>query len=51
MIEYLDEIETEFEITLACLSGAQRVRIMKKTGGQKSRETLPLRADNLFNWQ
>ena len=25
VIEYLDEIETEFENTLACLSGAQMV--------------------------
>ena len=44
MIEYLDEIETEFDNTLACLSGAQMGsnRIMKKTGVQKSHDTLPL---------
>ena len=46
VIEYLGEIETEFDNTLACLSGAQmgsKLRIMKKTGGRKSRYTLPLR--------
>ena len=44
LIEYLDEIETDFEITLACISGAQMGLnwIMKKTGGRKSRDTLPL---------
>ena len=31
LIEYLGEIQTEFEHTLGCLSGAQvQVRIMKK---------------------
>ena len=31
MIKYLGEIQTEFEHTLGCLSGAQvQVRIMKK---------------------
>ena len=43
MIEYLDEIETEFENTLACLSGAQMGSNHEKKGGRKSRDTLPLR--------
>ena len=43
VIEYLGEIETEFKNTSACLSGAQMGRIMKKTGGRKSRDTLPLK--------
>ena len=30
MLEYLGEIETEFENTLPCLSGAQMGRIMEK---------------------
>ena len=42
VIEYLNKIETEFENTLACLSGARWVQIMKKTGGQKSCDKLPL---------
>ena len=43
VIEYLGEIETELENALACLSGAQMgSNYEKKTGGQKSRDTLPL---------
>ena len=42
VIEYLGEIETEFENPLACLSGAQMGSSHEKTGGQKSRDTLPL---------
>ena len=42
MIENLDEIETEFENTLACLSGAQTGSNHEKTGGQKSCDTFPL---------
>ena len=42
MIEYLDEIETEFENTLACLSGAQMGVNHEKTGDRTSRDTLPL---------
>ena len=38
VIEYLCEIVTEFENTLACL--ARWVRIMKKSGGRKSRDTV-----------
>ena len=46
MIEFLDEIQTEFENTLACLSGAQMAsNHEKKTGGRKSRDTLPFIAD------
>ena len=45
--EYLGEIETEFENTLACLSGAQMGLNHEKTGGQKSRDTLPLRSNTL----
>ena len=41
--KYLSEIETEFENTLACLSGAQMGSNHEKTGGRKSRDTLPLR--------
>ena len=37
--EYLSEIETEFENTLACLSGAQMSSNHEKTGGRKSRDT------------
>ena len=48
VIEYLSEIETEFENTFACLSGAQKIWIMKKTGGWKSRDTLPLSAFTLY---
>ena len=40
--EYLGEIETEFENLLSCVSGAQMVLNHDKTGGQKSRDTLPL---------
>ena len=43
MIEYLNEIETEFENNLACLSGAQMGSNHEKKGGRKSRDTLPLR--------
>ena len=39
---FLGEIETEFENTLACLSGAQMGSNHEKTGGRKSRDTLPL---------
>ena len=42
MIEYLDEIETEFKNTLACLSGAQMGVNHEKTGDRTSRDTLPL---------
>ena len=42
MIEYLDEIETELENNLACLSGTQIGLNHKKTGGRKSCDTLPL---------
>ena len=41
MIKYLDEIETEFEITLACLSGAQ----VSLNHEQNWRSKIPL---NLF---
>ena len=41
-IEYLGEIETEFENSLACLSGAQIGSNHEKAGGRKSRDTLPL---------
>ena len=44
VIEYLDEIETEFEKYLSLfikgLSGG--LESWKKSGGQKSRDTLPL---------
>ena len=43
VIEYLGKIKTEFENTLACLSGAQMGSNHEKTGGRKSRDTLPLR--------
>ena len=44
VIKYLGEIETEFEYTLACLSGAQMgSNHEKKTGGWKTRDTLPLK--------
>ena len=43
MKEYLGEMEIEFENTLACLSGAQMGSNHKKTGGRKSRDTLPLK--------
>ena len=42
MIEYLGEIETEFENTLGCLSGAQMGSNHEKNRGRKSRDTLPL---------
>ena len=40
MIEYLGEIETKFENTLACVSGAQ---MGLKKRRSKSRDILPLR--------
>ena len=43
VIEYLSELETEFENTLDCLSGAQMGLNHAKNGGNKSRGTLPLR--------
>ena len=49
VIEYLGEIETEFKNILARLSGAQMGGIMTKTGGQKSRDTLPLNTFILGN--
>ena len=42
MIEYLGEIETEFENTIACLSGAQMGLNHDKNGCRESRDTLPL---------
>ena len=44
MIEYryLDEIEAEFQNTLACFSGAKRGSNHQKTEGRKSHDTLPL---------
>ena len=41
--EYLGDIETEFENTLAWLSGAQMSSNNEKNRGNKSRDTLPLR--------
>ena len=46
MIEYLCEIETKFENTLAWLSGAQIGSNHEKNGGRKSRDTLPLTEGN-----
>ena len=48
VLEYLGEIETEFENTLACLSGAQMGLNHEKNGGQKSRDTLPLKKDSFL---
>ena len=43
VIEYLGKIETEFENTSACLSGAWMGSNHEKNGGQKSCDTpLPL---------
>ena len=42
MIEYHDEIEAEFQNTLACFSGAKRGLNHQKTEGRKSHDTLPL---------
>ena len=42
VIEYLGEIETEFENTLPCLSGAQMGSNHGNNSGRKSRDTLPL---------
>ena len=42
VIEYLGEIEKEFENTLACLSGAHMGSNHAKNGGRQSRDTLPL---------
>ena len=39
VIEYLGEIETEFENILACLSGAQMGLNHEKNGVQKSCDT------------
>ena len=39
---YLDEIEAEFQNTLACFSGAKRGSNHQKTEGRKSHVTLPL---------
>ena len=50
MIEYLSEMETEFENTLACLSGAQMGSNHEKTGGRKSRDTLPLSCINILGY-
>ena len=40
IFEYLDEIETEFENTLTCLSEAHMGLNQKETGGLKSRDTI-----------
>ena len=40
--ESLDEIETEFKILQHVYQGPILVRIMKKTGERKSRDTLPV---------
>ena len=42
-IEYLGEIATKFENTLACLSGAWMSSNHEKNGGKKFRDTLSLR--------
>ena len=42
VIENLGEIGTEFENTLACLSGTQRGLNHETNRGRKSRDTLPL---------
>ena len=42
VIEYLGEIETEFENILACLSRAQIGWAHEQNGGRKSHDTLPL---------
>ena len=42
MIEYLSEIDTEFENTLGYLSGAQMGLNRETNGGRKSRDPLPL---------
>ena len=47
-VEYLGEIEFEFENTLACLSGAQTGSNHEKNRGRKSRDTLPLKC--LFDY-
>ena len=47
MIEYLGEIETELENTLACISVAQMGLNHEKNGGRKSRDTLPLKLEYL----
>ena len=36
-------MDTEFENTLACLSGTQMGLNHEKNGGRKSRDTLPLK--------
>ena len=42
VIEYFGEIETGFEKTVACLSGAQMGLNHENTRGWESRDTLPL---------
>ena len=42
MIEYLSEIETEFESVLVCLSAAHMFELCQNYG-RKSRDTLPLK--------
>ena len=39
--EYLSKIESEFKNTLACFRGPDGFQSWKKTGGRKSRDTLP----------
>ena len=46
--EYLGEIETKFKNTLAFYQGPRWVRTMKKSGGRKSCDTLPLRIKCLY---
>ncbi len=43
--EYLGEFETELKNILGHESGAQYVRLMEKSRGQKSRATVPLMSD------
>ena len=43
VIEYPGKIETVFENILACLSGAYMGSNHEKSGGRKSRDTLPLK--------
>ena len=47
VIEYLGKIETEFDITLACLSGTQMGSNHENKGVRKSRDTLPLSGEVL----
>ena len=48
-IEYLDEIKTEFENTLACLPGHQMGLNHEKNGDKKCRVTVPFR-DDFYNF-